>query len=181
MGGMQALQTLLGALPQEFPLAVVVVQHRSPDSGEALRHALQRAARLRVREPADKESLEAGKVYVAPPDYHLLIDDGAFALSTDAPVCHARPSIDVLFESAADAIGDGTLAVVLTGASADGARGAARIKESGGYVIVQDPEEAERPEMPRAAIAAAQVDQILPLAAIGPQLIRLAGAVRARP
>jgi two-component system chemotaxis response regulator CheB len=171
LGGLHALEAILSALPEDFPLPVAVVQHRSVLSGEAWVHVLQRHSRLKVREPLDKDPIQPGRVYIAPPDYHLLVDDGAFALSTDEPVLFARPSIDVLFESVADAFGSGTIGVVLTGASEDGARGAARIKRRGGYLVVQDPETAESPVMPRAALAA-QPDQVLPLGEIGAFLDR---------
>ena len=105
----------------------------------------------------------AGRVYLAPRDYHLLVERGHFALSTEAPVYFARPSIDVLFESAADAYGEGVVGVVLTGANGDGARGLARIKAAGGLAVVQEPATARAPEMPSAAIEAADVDRVLPL------------------
>jgi two-component system, chemotaxis family, protein-glutamate methylesterase/glutaminase len=173
MGGMQALHVLLDGLPEDYPLPVAIVQHRSAESGDGLRMTLQRFSHLRVREPQDKEPIVGGKVYVAPADYHLLVDDGAFALSTDSPVFFARPSVDVLFESAADAFGAGVIGVILTGANSDGARGVQRIKRAGGYVIVQDPDEADRPEMPRAALKSSAVDRILPLGEIASTLVTL--------
>jgi two-component system chemotaxis response regulator CheB len=115
----------------------------------------------------DKAPIERGRVYVAPPDYHLLIERGSFALSVDERVHHARPSIDVLFQSAADAYGDGVIAIILTGANEDGAAGLARIKERGGVAVIQDPSGAERRAMPDAAIAATVADAVLPLEAIG--------------
>ena len=124
----------------------------------------------------DKDRVIAGRVYIAPPDYHLLVDAGYFALSTDGRVLHARPSIDVLFESAADAYRDRLIGVVLTGASADGALGATRIKQRGGRVVAQNPASAESPVMPKAAIAAGAVDEILPLADIALFLSRAATA-----
>ena len=127
-----------------------------------------------VVEPGDKEPIEPAHVYVAPADYHLLVERGMFHLSTEHAVAYSRPSIDVLFESAADAYGDKLTAVVLTGANADGAAGAQRVKERGGFLIVQDPLTAEAPVMPQAAIAAARVDRILPLDRIGPLLVELA-------
>lgn len=171
---MAALETVLGGLPADLPAPVAVVQHRDVRS-VALANILQRHTRLRVREPQDKEPLVAGRVYIAAPDYHLLVETDSFSLSTDPPVCHARPSIDVLFESAADAFGRHTLGVILTGASSDGAHGAAWIKRGGGYVIVQDPEHAESPPMPRAALAAAAADRILSLSEIAPAIIQLLG------
>jgi two-component system chemotaxis response regulator CheB len=131
---------------------------------------------LQVVEAADKERLDPGTVYVAPPDYHLLIDGPELALSTDALVNYSRPSIDVLFESAADSFEHRTVGVILTGANADGAAGLAAIRRAGGLGIVQDPAGAERPEMPRAAIQTAGADRIVELSAVGPLLTDLCGA-----
>ncbi|MCA1595635.1 MAG: chemotaxis protein CheB [Chloroflexi bacterium] len=173
--GLSALEILLRGLPSTFPLPLVIVQHRSAGAtaNDWLRTVLQRHTSLKLLEPQDKETLQPERVYLAPPDYHLMVEDGAFALSTEAPVCSARPSIDVLFESVADAFGERAVAVVLTGSSADGARGAARVKREGGLVIVQDPATAESPVMPQAALAACQVDATLPLPKIAPYLIGL--------
>ena len=177
MGGLVALETVLGSLPQGFNTPVAIVQHRMPDSKNRLVPLLQMHTGLRVKEPLDKEPVEPGTVYVAPADYHLLIDEDGFTLSTDEPVLSARPSIDVLFESAADSLGEGVIGVILTGASADGAAGAARIKENGGRLIVQDPESAESPVMPRAAISRVSPDRILPLQDIGSELGRMAAGI----
>jgi len=176
LGGLTALEAVLTALPRDFPLPVAVVQHRSTDSGTTYVRVLQRHAALKVREPEDKEPIQPGYLYVAPPDYHLMVEDGAFALSTEGPVLYARPSIDVLFVSAADAYGEGVVGVVMTGASSDGARGAAKIKEAGGLLLVQEPGTAESPIMPRAALSAATPDWVLPLSEIGPQLLQLSRA-----
>jgi two-component system, chemotaxis family, protein-glutamate methylesterase/glutaminase len=175
MGGMRALEVLLGGLPESFDLPVVVVQHRGAERNSRLRAILQRRSALPVREPNDKEPIEGGRVYLAPPDYHLLVEREGFALSTEGRVCHARPSIDVLFESAADAFGSGALAVVLTGANEDGAAGARRIKAEGGKVLVQDPATAETGVMPRAALAATTVDAVLPLEEIAGWLAQARG------
>jgi two-component system chemotaxis response regulator CheB len=145
---------------------LAIVLHRSADGDATLQHLLQRHSTLPVLEAEDKMPLAAGHVYLAPADYHLLVGSMEFSLSTEAPVGFARPSIDVLFESASAAHGSKTLGVVLTGASADGAEGAAKIRERGGTVVVQDPETAECPVMPRAAIAADAASSILPLEAI---------------
>jgi two-component system, chemotaxis family, protein-glutamate methylesterase/glutaminase len=126
-----------------------------------------------VSEPEDKEPIEAGRAYLAPRDYHLLIEQKNFALSTEAPVGYARPSIDVLFESAADEYKEKTIGVILTGGNHDGARGLARIKEHGGFAVVEDPHSATCGEMPRAAIAHGEVDWVLPLVEIGPRLQNL--------
>ena len=178
LGGLTALETILSGLPGSFPLPLVVVQHRSVESGAALNRILQRHSPLRVLEAQDKEPVLPGRVYLAPPDYHLLVDDGCLSLSTEGPVCYARPSIDVLFETAADACGPGVIGVVLTGASDDGAKGAVHIKRRGGRVVVQDPATAESPVMPRSAIAAAAVDRVLPLEEIAGYLSRLVGRER---
>jgi two-component system chemotaxis response regulator CheB len=172
-GGFEALKVLLGGLPPTFPPPVAIAQHRASDAETDFSAMLQRYCPLTVREPEDKEAILPGHVYLAPMGYHLLVEPGAFALSTDAPVLFARPAIDVLFESAADAYGEGTIGVVLTGASADGARGLARIKSRGGYAIVQDPAGAHSPVMPKAAIAATSVDRVLPVGAIAPSLVQL--------
>lgn len=173
MGGMHALQVVFGALGPDFPLPIAVVQHRYRTSNEGLPAYFRRNTRLEVVDATDKEYLRPGTVYFAPADYHLLVDHGELSLSIDAAVAYSRPSIDVLFESAADAYAERLIAIVLTGANSDGARGVARIKKKGGFVIVQDPETADSPEMPRAAIGAARVDQILPLERIGPFLAEL--------
>ena len=173
MGGMHALQQIFEALPQEFCVPIAVVQHRYRTSNEALPAILRRHTKLDVVDTTDKEWIKPGTVYLAPANYHLLVERGELSLSVDEKVEYSRPSIDVLFESAADAYGSGVIGVVLTGANADGARGAKRIKSRGGFVIVQDPGTAESPAMPQAAIAAARVDRILPLERIGPFLVEL--------
>ena len=173
MGGMHALQAILPAFPKDFSVPIAVVQHRYRTSSEVLPALLRHGAQLSVVDALDKQWIKPGTVYMAPADYHLLVERGELSLSVDARVEYSRPSIDVLFESAADAYGPATVGVVLTGANADGARGAARIKERGGFVVVQDPVTAESPAMPRAAIAATRVDRILPLDRIGPFLVEL--------
>ena len=170
-GGLDAVGRLLSRVAADCVLSLVVVQHRSPDSlATALANYLQSHCALPVREADDKDALEPGVVYLAPPDYHLLIEPGHVALSIEAPVQLSRPSIDVAFESAADAYGDAVIGVLLTGANSDGAAGMVRIKAAGGVTLVQDPETAERAEMPRAAIRAAAADRILPIEGIADQL-----------
>jgi two-component system chemotaxis response regulator CheB len=155
---------LLDSLHDDVHQPIVVVQHRSVDSDDAqLAHILSSHTRRVVSDPDDKTELRNDHVYLGPPDYHMLVEDGHIALSTDAPVSYARPSIDVLFESAADAYGERTIGIVLTGANTDGARGLARIKNQGGVAIVQDPASSTRRAMPDAAIAATHADAILPL------------------
>ncbi len=171
-GGLAALQTVLPALARDFPLPVVVVQHRGKDS-DNLCEFLQRHSALPLSEPNDKEAIAPGRVYLAPRDYHLLIEKDGFALSTEAPVGYARPSVNVLFESAADVYREHVVGVVLTGANTDGARGLAKIKAYGGLCVVEDPAGAESRGMPEAAIAATSVDAILPLAQVAPYLNQL--------
>jgi two-component system chemotaxis response regulator CheB len=170
---LQALETVLGALPAEFPLPVVVVQHRNKDADNTLTYLLRRHTALTVYDAEDKMLLEPGTVYLSPPNYHTLVEDGYIALSCEGPVHYARPSIDVLFESAAQSYGQGAIGVIMTGASSDGAQGAAAIKKKGGLAIAQRPDTAEAATMPAAAIAAARVDYILTLAEIGPTLVTL--------
>ncbi len=173
-GGLNAVGEILSALPGELGCAVVVAQHRrgdTPDGGLASLLALR--TRLPVTDVEDKSPIEPGRVYLAPPDYHLLIQRGYFSLSVDERVHYARPSIDVLFQSAADAYGQRVIGVILTGSNQDGAAGLARIKALGGVAVVQDPHSAERHEMPSAALAATHADAVLPLAEIGPFLYGL--------
>jgi two-component system chemotaxis response regulator CheB len=173
-GGLKAVQTLLGGLPATFPLPIVIVQHRGKVSDDGLCEFLGEFSNLPVTEPEDKQPLLAGQVYLAPRDYHLLIQNGGFALSVDAPEAFARPSIDVLFESAADEFQERTIAVILTGANRDGAVGLAAIKSRGGLTVVENPESAACREMPAAAIERTQPDWIIPLHEMAPLLCKLA-------
>jgi two-component system chemotaxis response regulator CheB len=163
-GGLDALSRLLGGVHEDVHQPIVIAQHRSADAVEdGLARLLAQHTRRLVSDPDDKTPLEWDRVYIAPPDYHVLVEDGHLALSTDEPVQYARPSIDVLFESAADSYRERVIGIVLTGANADGAAGLARIKSRGGVAIVQDPATSERRAMPDAAIAATVADAVLPL------------------
>ena len=167
-GGLQAVGTLLKEIPDELEPAIVIAQHRSAESSRGvLESILQLSSRRPVSEPGDKDPLEPRHVYVAPADYHLLVDDGCFALSVEDRVQFARPSIDVLFESVAEGYRERAIGIVLTGANEDGAAGLAAIKRNGGVGIVQDPRQAVKRVMPDAAIAASVADAILPLEDIG--------------
>ncbi len=165
-GGLEALGVILGALPRQFALPIAVAQHRAPSSSDStLTAVLGARSGPRVQAVEDKDPIAAGGgVYLAPPDYHLLVERGSFALSIDERVAYSRPSVDVLFESATDAYGAAVIGVVLTGANADGAVGLARVRRHGGHGIVQDPDGAARSAMPAAAIAAGGADEVLPLA-----------------
>jgi two-component system chemotaxis response regulator CheB len=175
-GGFNAVGRILSQLPQDLDAAVVVVQHRLPDSSDdPFVTFYAKRSSLPVSTVEDKEPMLPGRVYVAPADYHLLVDDGHFALSTEGVVQYSRPSIDVLFESAAREHGSAVIGVILTGANEDGAAGLSAIGRSGGTTIVQDPATAERREMPAAALAATDVDEVLSLDEIPRRLVTLVG------
>jgi two-component system chemotaxis response regulator CheB len=167
-GGLNAVGRVLADLPEEIDLPIVVAQHRHPNS---LTGTLAELLGLRIDRPVldveDKMPIQRRHVYIAPPDYHLLVQRGSFALSLDDRVQYSRPSIDVMFESAADAYGTAVIGIILTGANEDGAAGLAKIKRRGGVAVIQDPAGAMRRTMPDAAIAATAADAILPLEEIG--------------
>jgi two-component system, chemotaxis family, protein-glutamate methylesterase/glutaminase len=180
-GGLAALRAIIGALPAAYDLAVAVVQHRHRDSDASLARVLQDDTPLFVCEIEDKQPIEAGKIFVAPANYHMLVEHGNFSLSTEAPVRYSRPSIDVAFASAADAYGHRAVGVVMTGSNADGAEGLRHIAARGGMAVVQEPGSSEASAMPRAAIAAvptARVFTLDRLAAFLGALPSARGAVR---
>ena len=163
-GGLHALITLLEELPADYRIPVIVVQHRLKDEKDLLEEVLQQKCSIRVRQADEKESIMKGCVYVAPPDYHLLVERNmTFSLTADEKVNYARPSIDVLFETAAEVYAEKLMGIILTGANSDGRRGVEAIRRSRGFTIAQDPGEAEFPEMPKAAIASGAVDKVLSL------------------
>ncbi len=176
-GGLAAAGCLLAVLPPSFAVPVVIVQHRS-EAESPLSELLGRQTARTVAEPDDKEVLRDGWVYVAPPGYHLLLDSTRFSLATEAPVRYSRPSIDVLFESAAGAFGSRMAGVVLTGANDDGAAGLAKVAAAGGLALVQDPNTAERPVMPAAALAAVPTAVVGDIAAIARRLGQAASRER---
>jgi two-component system chemotaxis response regulator CheB len=176
-GGMRALAQILEALPAGFELPVVVAQHRPRTGDELLEQVLARSSKMDVVAAHDKEPLRPGTVYVAPADYHLIVEPGQLALSTDDIVQFARPSIDVLFESAADTYGERAVGVLLTGVNQDGAAGLARIAAAGGFTIAQNPATAEQPEMPAAAVERGAARRVLDLDRIGPFLAGLGPAI----
>lgn len=173
-GALEALSKLLPALPTDFSLPLLVVVHLPADKRSVLSELLQAKCRIRVREAEDKEPISAGTAYVAPPDYHLLVEaDSSLALSSDEPVLFSRPSIDVLFESAADAFGPTLVAVILSGANSDGAKGMKSVIEAGGIGIVQSPDTAFSSVMPQAAIESCPEARIMSLDAIAAYLKEL--------
>ena len=174
-GGIEASVHILGKLPARFSLPIILVQHLHKDQDNALVRFYSECTPLKVEEAEEKESVLPGHVYVAPPDYHLLLErDETFSLSVDEKVNYSRPSIDVLFESAADVYGCRLIGVLMTGANHDGARGLRRIKEYGGLTVVEDPATAKFPEMPKSALACTQVDHVLPLNELGDFLLSFA-------
>ena len=171
-GGMQALKIILSGLPEYFPIPIAIVQHIQAQSDMYLSKYLNGHSALCVKEAEDKETLQPYRVYVAPPGYHLLVEpDRSLSLSVDEKVNYSRPAIDVLFESAADMYRASLIGIVLTGANADGALGLSRIKSKGGLAIVQDPQTAESPMMPKTAIQKTVVDHVVPLEDIATLLI----------
>jgi two-component system chemotaxis response regulator CheB len=179
-GGLAALRTLVAGLPDSFQMAVILVQHRHKDSDHLLRTLLQERSSLEVCEVEDKMPLEHGRIYVAPPDYHTLVEPGHFALSTDAPVRYSRPSIDVTFSSAADSYAHRTVGIVLTGANADGAAGLRQISDRGGLALIQDPTTAESKLMPAAAQRAVPRARVMSLEGITAYLATLPAGVPER-
>ncbi len=167
-GGLQAVGRILSDIPADLEQPIVVAQHRHPQSAEG---GLPDLLALQIDRPVadieDKLPIEPRNVYVAPPDYHVLVEPGSFALSLEDRVQYARPSIDVLFESAADAYRERLIGVILTGANQDGAAGLHRVKERGGVAVIQDPAQALRRAMPDAAIASTVADAVLPVEEIG--------------
>jgi two-component system chemotaxis response regulator CheB len=163
-GAVEALLVILPALPETYPLPVLVVVHVPPDRRSLLPALFAERCQLRVKEAEDKEAALPGVIYFAPADYHLLVEpDFTLSLSNDVPVHYSRPAIDVLFQSAADAYGDALTAVVLTGASRDGADGLQAVAAAGGLALVQDPATAEVAAMPLAALEACPNARILSL------------------
>lgn len=174
-GAIQALPILLEQLPAGFALPVIVVLHRLEGVVGHLNQYLGRHCALPVTEAEDKQPLRGGHVYLAPAGYHLLVEQQRhFSLSVDARVSYSRPSIDVLFESAADVYADRLAGIILTGANSDGSAGLARLKAAGGLAVVQDPDTAMADFMPRAALKTTQADHVLGLQDIARLLSRLA-------
>ncbi len=180
-GAVEALGVLLPALPARTPWPVIVVVHLPASQPSLLPALFARRCAMKVLQPRDKERISPA-IWFAPPDYHLLVEaDRSFALSIDQPVKHSRPSVDVLFESAADVYGAALVGIVLTGANDDGADGSKAVRDGGGFVVVQDPSTAEVPTMPRLAIARAQPQWVAALPAIASALGAAAALGRQEP
>lgn len=176
-GAVQALSRILPALPAAYPLPVMIVVHVPPDRDNALVALYQAKCAMLVKEAEDKEPARGGVIYFAPSDYHLLVEpDRTLSLSTDATVMHSRPSVDVLFESAADAYGPALAGIVLTGANEDGAEGLRAIAAAGGTALAEDPVDAYAPAMPAAALARTVGARAMSLDAIANYLLGLGAA-----
>ena len=167
-GGIQVLQKIMGSLGKDFSMAVIIVQHLHPQSDDFMIRHLAKYCSIPVKEAEKREMIKSGFIYMAPPNYHLLVEeDRTFSLSTDPKVNYCRPSIDVLFESAADIFGSDLIGVILSGANNDGAMGMKKIKNCGGITIVQDPATAEADIMPRSVLNIIKVDHIFSPEKIG--------------
>lgn len=175
-GGIDALRRILADLPTDFPVPIGIVIHTSPQSPSVLDEIFDRAGALPVTHARNGEPLRGGHVYVAPPDYHLLVEPGLLRVTRGPRENRFRPAVDPLFRSAAQVYGPGAIGVVLTGNLDDGTAGLAAVKQLGGTAIVQDPGDAAYPSMPRSALLHVKVDYSVPLADIAPLLVRLAGA-----
>ena len=175
-GGVSALKFLLGSLPKNFPAPLLVVTHIAPGSDDGLAVLLDALCAIRVKEADDQELSAPGTVYLAPANYHMLVERGGMlTFSIDPPVNFARPSIDVLFETAAEAFGPELIGVILTGAGSDGSKGLLKIKSTGGTVIVQEPADAEMSAMPESALQTVQADHVACLRDIPFLLMKLSG------
>lgn len=173
-GGVMALKQILTALPADFPIPILVVTHITPTADDGLAQLLNSQCAIRVKEADEEELLAPATVYLAPANYHLLVERrGILVLSVDPPVNFARPSVDVLFESAAEAFGHSLIGIILTGAGHDGSRGLLQIRQAGGLVIVQDPADAEMDSMPRKALELLVPDYLVSLAELPALLCRL--------
>lgn len=173
-GGMNVLKIISAALPIDFKIPIIIVQHVGAHSDSKWIQFLNEKSTLLIKEADEKEKIEKGTMYIAAPNYHLLIEkDKTFSLTIDERVNFARPSIDVLFESAAEAYREKLIGIVLTGSNNDGTKGIIRIKECGGLTIIQDPKTAESPYMPKSAIDAIEADYILSLEDIVELLIKI--------
>lgn len=175
-GGMDAIKSILMPLQEEFQVPILIVQHLGPHSDGYMARHLNELCKINVKEADEKEKIIPGNVYIAPSNYHLLVEkDETLSLTVDPKVNYSRPSIDVLFESAAEVYENELIGIILTGGNGDGSKGLKRIKEFGGLAIVQDPRTAEADFMPKAAMKASEVDYILSLNKISNKLIKLVG------
>lgn len=174
LGGLRILKKILPALPSDFPIPIIIIQHLDESSSNIWIELIDNLCALKVTEAEEKEKIQKGNVYIAPANYHLLIEnDETFSLAVTERVNFARPSIDVTFECAAEVFGPHMIGMVLTGLNADGAIGLKKVKELGGIAIVQDPSDAEAPEMPKNALKKTKADYVVPAEEIAGLLMKL--------
>ena len=173
LGGFIAVRTVLEGLPKDLGCGIVVAQHRANDPYSRLVDLLAKTCPLPLVEPEDKTRIEPNHVYLAPSDYHMLVEPGSVSLSVDPPLLYARPSIDILFESVADSYGAAAIGVILTGSNEDGASGATAIKKAGGRLVVQDPSTAQSPVAPLAVLAKTAVDEVVPVEEVASTIVKL--------
>ena len=177
-GGMDAIKTILMPLEEAFAASILIVQHVSPHSHGYMVNYLNGICHINIKEADEKEKILPGNVYIAPPNYHLLVEkDETLSLTVDPKVNYSRPAIDILFDSAAEIYQNELIGIILTGANSDGSKGLKRVKELGGLTIVQDPITAEADFMPKAAMEITEVDYILSLNEISNKLIKLVGDI----
>lgn len=173
-GGVAALKLILGALPADFSVPILVTTHITPDADDGLAVLLNTLCAIHVKEADEQESVSSGTVYLAPANYHMLVErEGNIALSIDPPVNYARPSVDVLFDSAAEVYGAALIGVIMTGAGNDGSKGLLNIQKKGGVTIIQDPADAEMDAMPKSAMQLLKADYVVPLKQLPTLLLRL--------
>ncbi|MCX6296115.1 MAG: chemotaxis protein CheB [Bacteroidetes bacterium] len=173
-GGLNAVSFILKKLPVDYKFPIIIIQHRNTEQRDLLEDILQEKSKMKLKQADEKEKIKDGVVYIAPPDYHLLIEnDYTFSLSSDARVKFSRPSIDVLFESASYVYKEKLVGIILTGANNDGSDGIIRIAKKGGVTLAQNPDEAEFPVMPQAAIATGYVKHIFSLLEIQKYLLKI--------
>lgn len=173
-GGLTALSTLFSGLPENYPLPIIIVQHRSKEERDLLENVLQQKYSIKIKQADEKEGIKGGFIYIAPANYHLLVESNkTFSLSADEKVRYSRPSIDVLFESAAEVYKERLVGIILTGSNDDGANGIKSISSHNGLTISQNPAEAQFPVMPAASIRTGAVKHILLLKEIQQLLLQL--------
>lgn len=172
-GGIKAIAIILSALPVDFPAPILIVQHLDPSHKSLIVEIMQRHSRLRVTEAIDGETMNPSTVYIAPPNKHMLVNDGKIQLTSTAFFHFSRPSIDLLFESVAATFGERAIGIILTGSGHDGTMGIKAIKENGGTTIAQDEARSEYRDMPQSAISTGMVDFVLAIQEIAPAIIAL--------
>lgn len=180
-GGLESVATILSGLPADFAAPILVVIHLHPNYVSHAAEILRRRTKLKVKDAQEQDAIQSGVVYLAPPDHHLLVNEGLVELSSTPLVNYSRPAIDATFDSVVKAYGSKVVGVVLSGNGKDGAKGLQAIKQAGGFAIVEDPLTARFSAMPTAAASSSAVDSVVPLKDIAPLLLKLSGLMRGTP